>query len=86
MTKGLIDCAERNRIPYQRDALVAGGTDAGAINKSGGGVKVLGISIPTRYGHTPNSIVNLDDVEACIRLMECYLQEEIPIITQEKIK
>ncbi|MEE0781025.1 MAG: hypothetical protein U0M78_05230 [Sellimonas sp.] len=49
-------------------------------------MKVLGISIPTRYGHTPNSIVNLDDVEACIRLMECYLQEEIPIITQEKIK
>lgn len=86
MTQGLINCAERNQIPYQRDALVAGGTDAGAINKSGCGVKVLGISIPTRYGHTPNSIVNLDDVEACIRLMECYLQEEISIVTQEKIK
>ena len=47
---------------------------------------MLGISIPTRYGHTPNSIVNLEDVEACIRLLECYLTGEIPIVTQEKIK
>lgn len=86
MTEKLIQCAEKNQIPYQRDALVAGGTDAGAINKSGAGVKVMGISIPTRYGHTPNSIVNLDDVEACIRLMECYLSEEVNIVTQEKIK
>lgn len=86
MTEKLIQCAEKNQIPYQRDALVAGGTDAGAINKSGAGVKVMGISIPTRYGHTPNSIVNLDDVEACIRLMECYLTEEVNIVTQEKIK
>lgn len=86
MTEGLIACAEKNQIPYQRDALAGGGTDAGAINKSGNGVKALGISIPTRYGHSPNSIVNLDDVDACIRLLECYLQEEITIVTEEKIK
>jgi len=86
LTEDLIACAKKYEIPYQRDALAAGGTDAGAINKSGEGVKVLGISIPTRYGHTPNSIVNLEDVEACIRLLECYLTGEIPIVTQEKIK
>ena len=86
LTEDLIACAKKYEIPYQRDALAAGGTDAGAINKSGEGVKVLGISIPTRYGHTPNSIVNLEVVEACIRLLECYLTGEIPIVTQEKIK
>lgn len=86
MTNGLIAFAEEKKIPYQKDALVAGGTDAGAINKSGGGVKVLGISIPTRYGHSPNSIVNLDDVEACIRLLREYTASEVQIVTMEKIK
>ncbi len=56
------------------------------MNKSGGGVKVLGISIPTRYGHSPNSIVNLDDVEACIELLKGYASSEAEIVTTEKIK
>lgn len=86
MTKGLIAFAEEKGIPYQRDVLAAGGTDAGAINRSGGGVKALGISIPTRYGHSPNSIVNLDDVDACIRLLSEYTASEVPIVTVEKIK
>ena len=86
MTEQLIIYAKEHKIPFQRDALAAGGTDAGAMNKSGGGVKVLGISIPTRYGHSPNSIVNLDDVEACIELLKGYASSEAEIVTTEKIK
>lgn len=86
MTEDLIAYAKTHHIAFQRDALAAGGTDAGAMNKSGRGVKVLGISIPTRYGHSPNSIVNLDDVEACIELLKGYVSSEIKIVTSEKIK
>lgn len=86
MTEELIACAKKHEINYQLDALAAGGTDAGAINKSASGVKVLGISIPTRYGHSPNSIVNLDDVEACIELLKEYVTEEFEIVTEEIIK
>lgn len=86
MTEDLIAYAKAQNIAFQRDVLAAGGTDAGAMNKSGRGVKVLGISIPTRYGHSPNSIVNLDDVEACIQLLKGYVSSEIEIITSEKIK
>lgn len=86
MTKGLINCAKEHNIAYQLDALIAGGTDAGAINKSNHGVKVLGISIPTRYGHTPNSIVNLDDIEACIELLKEYVSQELEIIVMENLK
>lgn len=86
LTEKLIECAEVHSIPYQRDALVAGGTDAGAINKSGMGVKVLGISIPTRYGHSPNSIVNLDDVQACTDLLREFVVSEVAVTTVEVIK
>lgn len=86
LTQSLIECAKEGDIPYQLDALRAGGTDAGAINKSNGGVKVLGISIPTRYGHTPNSIINLEDVRACIRLLTEFVQKPLNIVTEEIIK
>lgn len=86
LTEELIQCAVKNQIAYQLDALPAGGTDAGAITKSNDGVKVLGISIPTRYGHTPNSIVNLDDLDACISLIKEFLNLPLVIETEEIIK
>ena len=86
LVKDMITCAKENGIAYQLDALMGGGTDAGAINKSNHGVKVLGISIPTRYGHTPNSIINLDDIESCIQLLTAYTERQVPIITEEIIK
>ncbi len=86
LVQAMVECAQKNNIPYQMDVLANGGTDAGAINRSGNGVKAVGISIPTRYGHTPNSIINLDDVDACIRLLIGYIQEVLPIETEIIIK
>jgi putative aminopeptidase FrvX len=70
MVGQMVECAKEHQIPYQFDVLVNGGTDAGAINKSYRGVKAVGISIPTRYGHSPNSIINLDDLQSCIELLK----------------
>lgn len=86
MVNQMIECAEKNHIAYQLDVLAGGGTDAGAINKSNQGVKAVGISIPTRYGHSPNSIINLDDVQACIDLLKAYVESPLQIVTEEIIK
>lgn len=83
LVRQMIECAQNNRINYQLDVLAGGGTDAGAINKSNQGVKAVGISIPTRYGHSPNSIINLDDVQACIDLLSAYAQSPLEIVTEE---
>lgn len=83
MVNQMVACAEENGIKYQLDVLAGGGTDAGAINKSNQGVKAVGISIPTRYGHSPNSIINLDDVQACIDLLKCYVESPLNIVTEE---
>lgn len=83
LVRQMIECAQKHQINYQLDVLEGGGTDAGAINKSNQGVKAVGISIPTRYGHSPNSVTNLDDVQACIDLLSAYAQSPLEIITEE---
>ena len=66
----MVTCAEENNIRYQREVLSFGGTDAGAIQKSRGGVPAGVISIPCRYIHSAAETVDLRDVEACIELVK----------------
>ena len=70
----LLELARKNKIPCQIEVLTYGGTDAGAIHLTGAGVKTGGVSIPTRFIHSPSEMVDADDVKACIRLVEqfCY--------------
>lgn len=45
-------------------------TDGAAIHTSLGGVPTSFLSIPRRYGHTPNEIVDLSDALAAIKILE----------------
>mgnify|MGYP006276918001 FL=1 len=65
----LVDECEKNSINYQFEVLEFGGTDAGAIHLSKGGVPSGTISIPTRYVHTPTEMIDLSDVKASIKLV-----------------
>ena len=67
--------AEREGITYQMEILPAGGTDAGGVQKLHGGVPAVTISIPCRYVHTPNEMVDERDVRACVTLLARYLEE-----------
>jgi putative aminopeptidase FrvX len=66
--KLLIDTAEENKIPYQLEAGLAGTTDASRIALAREGVPSGPLSIPTRYIHSPTSMVSLTDVENVIKL------------------
>lgn len=67
--------AEREDIPHQMEILPAGGTDAGGVQRLHGGIPAITLSIPCRYVHTVNEMVNADDVQACITLLARYLEE-----------
>ncbi|HBT48346.1 MAG TPA: aminopeptidase, partial [Caldanaerobacter subterraneus] len=62
-------------IPYQLEILEFGGTDAGAIHLSRGGVPSGVISIPTRYVHSVSEMVDKKDVEASINLLIKILEK-----------
>jgi tetrahedral aminopeptidase len=67
--------AERENIPHQMEILPFGGTDAGGVQRLHGGLPAITLSIPCRYVHTPNEMVNAEDVEAAITLLARYLEE-----------
>jgi endoglucanase len=66
---GLVKAAKKLKIPYQVESDPRPtGTDARAIQVARGGVATGVVSIPLRYMHTPSEIVDLEDVERCVKL------------------
>jgi len=65
----LIDAAEQNKVPYQLEAVLSGTTDAARIALSREGVPSGVISIPTRYIHSPASLLSLSDLENTVKLV-----------------
>ena len=66
--------AEENKIAYQDEVLVAGGTDSAAMQQTRGGVLSGCISVPCRYIHSESEMVSLSDVEQCAKLMALAAQ------------
>ena len=56
-------------IPLQREILLCGGSDTGAIQRTRGGVLSGCISIGTRYIHTPVETADKRDVENAVKLL-----------------
>jgi endoglucanase len=73
----MVQRAEADNIPYQRELLVGGTTDAAAMQTARAGVPSGCISIPTRFLHTTSETVDLRDVQACIDLLTGLLSHEI---------
>jgi putative aminopeptidase FrvX len=71
----LVQTAEKNNIPYQYEVLPFGGTDGGGIQLTKGGVKTGVISIPCRYVHSPNEMIDMDDYKNTIKLIKKFAEE-----------
>jgi endoglucanase len=66
--------AEEQGIPYQHKLPTYGGTDAGAIHLSRGGVQAGVVSVPCRFIHSPTSTLRLTDLEETIRLVTAFTE------------
>ena len=73
----MVRVAEKNKIPYQREILEGGTTDAKAIQITRSGVPAGCISIPCRYVHSPSEMVDIKDVENATRLLVSMLADPI---------
>jgi putative aminopeptidase FrvX len=67
--KWLKEAAESNNIPYQLDVGIGGTTDASAIHLTREGIPTGVISPPSRYIHTPVSVLSMRDLENCAKLV-----------------
>jgi putative aminopeptidase FrvX len=74
LLKRIVDVAEKNSIPYQFRRGKVGGNDAGKIHKTKSGCVTATISVPTRYIHSPISMINKEDYENTIKLVQLVLR------------
>lgn len=73
----MVRTAEKAQIPYQREVLEGGSTDARAIQLTRAGVPAGCLSIPCRYVHTPSEMVDYEDVQNAVKLLTALLSQPI---------
>src|ERR671921_166179 len=75
VSEGLIAAAEGENIPYTLEAdSRSTGTDADAIQFTRAGIATGLVSCPNRYMHSPNEVVDIEDVENCARVISAYVK------------
>jgi endoglucanase len=72
--KWLKEAAESSNVPYQLEVGVGGTTDASAIHLSREGIPTGVISTPSRYIHTPVSVLSMTDLENAAKLVARALE------------
>jgi endoglucanase len=77
LVQWLIQTAEKNKIPYQREVLLVGSTDARAMQAARAGVPAGAISIPVRYVHSPSEMIDFSDVQNTIKLLIAVLRSPV---------
>ena len=65
----IIDVCKDCDIPYQMKKYVSGGNDSANIQKSGFGTKVAVMSAPSRYIHSPSSVVHKNDLNSILNTL-----------------
>ncbi len=71
----IMKTAEENGIKAQVKCAVAGANDSASIHKTAGGVKTAAISLPCRYLHTPNCLIDSADLESVYELVSEVLKD-----------
>lgn len=71
----LADIADSNGIPYTvKVNPAASGTDGDVIHMVRNGVAVGVVSIPNRYMHSPNEMIQMSDVEQAAKLIALFVR------------
>ncbi|HEY2982131.1 MAG TPA: M20/M25/M40 family metallo-hydrolase, partial [Anaerolineales bacterium] len=75
----MIRTAEKARIPYQREVLTVGSTDAMAIQVSRAGVLAGALSVPVRYVHSPSEMIDYADLQNSVKLLTALLRGPVDL-------
>jgi putative aminopeptidase FrvX len=75
----LVETAEAEKIPYSIEAASRDThTDAEAIFNAHRGVATALVSVPNRYMHSPNEMVDLEDLDRTARLLAAFARKLAP--------
>jgi endoglucanase len=71
----MINAAEKAKIPFQREVLLIGSSDASGIQISRAGVMAGALSIPVRYVHSASEMVDYNDIKNSVKLLTAMLSK-----------
>ena len=75
----LVAAAEKEKIPYSVEAAPRmTSTDADHIFTAARGVATGLVSVPLRYMHSPNELVQLEDLDRAARLLAAFARSVKP--------
>jgi len=80
----LVATAEKLGIPYQFKQPGKGGTDAGAIHLAQTGVPTVPVSVPSRYIHSPVSMLSKSDLQHTVNLVASTFLRLTPDVVGER--
>ncbi len=75
----MISAAEKAKLPYQREVLLVGSTDAKAIQLTRAGVMAGALSIPCRYIHSASEMVDYKDLKNSVKLLTAMLSKPVSL-------
>ena len=75
----MIASAEKAKVPYQREVLLVGSTDADKIQIARAGVMAGAVGIPVRYVHSASEMVDFNDLKNTIKLLTAMLGKPVNI-------
>lgn len=73
----MTNTAEKAKIPYQREVLLVGSTDARVIQLTRSGVLAGALSIPCRYIHSASEMVDYGDLKNSVKLLTVMLSKPV---------
>lgn len=69
------EIAKKEAIPCQTKSMVAGGNESRSLQTARGGSRVMAVSLPCRYLHSPSNLLHKKDVEDTYRLLKALIGE-----------
>jgi endoglucanase len=84
LVKHFVATGDAQKIPYQIRQPGGGGTNAGGIIPARSGVPTISVSVPTRYLHSPASLLYLKDVRSTVALVRESAARLTPQTLQRK--
>ncbi len=75
LVKEIEAIATKEKIPFQRTMLAAGGQDGAAAQQAAAGAKAVGIVVGTRYIHTVTEMIHKTDLQAALDILVAYLKK-----------
>lgn len=71
----VVEIAKNNKIKWQYRKTSMGGNDSGKIHTTKSGCSTVTLSVPTRYIHSPVSVISKEDYDSTYKLLNAILPE-----------